>query len=1174
MAGHVPGAVWRAVPLGRAAADEPVRLSLMVRVDQDLLARELALFDAAEPGRRRHYEPGEFAAKFGVAEKRRRLEAFARANGLALERGAESGLGVSVVGGAGAVEKAFGLELRRYRSADGQVFRAHETEPLVPESLLADLGAVVGLSDRRGVMQPHFRLRSGAAPAQPAAAPEAVGAAFTGAGGPGGSVAPADIKSAYALSVGLDGSGQSAALVEFDGYRASDVALYETQFGLPQKAVTFVSVDGQSNLCGSLQDTGCGLVNPASDGGMIEVALDIDMVLALAPSLSNLYVYEAPNTTQGGIDIYQKIANDDTASVVSTSWGLDQFSAGAAVMNAENTIFAQMKLQGQSVFAAAGDSGAYDASGRGTAWSAGLVVDDPASQPLVTGVGGTGLSGSTQAFTEAVWNRGCTSASPDPGCKNLGAGGGGVANDQSGGVFWTIPAYQAGVVGVSSTGFRNVPDVALNADPVSGYCVCVGGSCATQVGGTSAAAPLWAAFMALMNQQRAASGGAPFGFANTELYRLAQSGLYAATFRDITSGNNGFYNAGAGYDNATGWGAFKGDAMICAENLTAPVSSLTAVSPSVSSITWNWAAAACATSYNVYYATQPTQLAASVPVPQFTRSDLSTNTAAAIIVKGVNANYYLGSSTGLPATSASTSTLAVAPLGASFNLYVSSVSLTWNRNTNPAGTTFAAQISTDVFLTLNASSQTLNASATFFALAGNTSFYLRAAAVSFGGAITAFSSVPVAAATPAAAPVSPAATVHLSSIAFSWGAAGNRPGTLYVAEISTDGFASVNFSSQTLNSSATFFNLISFTTYYLRVQAIAQSGAATAVASLTTQTLLGVPAPTNVRFTAVSTNSLSVGWDLVSGNAYLMVLSTNAAFSPAISSATGVLNQNATSYSLAAGLYYFEVKIATNPDASYSDAISTFVGTPVGSSTTVTVSTFATTNITLNPITGPITLSLPAGALGGAANAMTVTIPAAVPGASTGQSGTVTPLGPAVDIKLANPVTRFSQAVTVTMAVPTPAAGTNLANIHFAYADDQGNWWPELASSYNAGTGVLSGVIWHNTIHAAVVIASSPDLSKVKVFPNPVNFAAAARGTIKFSGLSAGPTIRVYNLAGERVISILPGAAAGNLNDGTSGTAEWNGLNESGSRVARGTYIYVITDPAGHKASGKIGVSR
>ena len=123
--------------------------------------------------------------------------------------------------------------------------------------------------------------------------------------------------------------------------------------------------------------------------------------------------------------------------------------------------------------------------------------------------------------------------------------------------------------------------------------------------------------------------------------------------------------------------------------------------------------------------------------------------------------------------------------------------------------------------------------------------------------------------------------------------------------------------------------------------------------------------------------------------------------------------------------------------------------------------------------------------------------------------------------------------------------------------------------------GVLTAQIWHNTLHAAVVVQAAVDQRDVKVFPNRLNFSSAVRGTVKIMGLSAQATIRIFNLAGERVIAIAPGTNAGaTFNDGASGTAEWDGRNSYGSPVARGTYIYVITDQAGHKTTGKIGVVR
>ena len=132
-----------------------------------------------------------------------------------------------------------------------------------------------------------------------------------------------------------------------------------------------------------------------------------------------------------------------------------------------------------------------------------------------------------------------------------------------------------------------------------------------------------------------------------------------------------------------------------------------------------------------------------------------------------------------------------------------------------------------------------------------------------------------------------------------------------------------------------------------------------------------------------------------------------------------------------------------------------------------------------------------------------------------------------------------------------------------------------LPSSSHRVQGVLQAFIWHNTLHAAVVLTPAADLGAVKVFPNPVNFASAVRRTIKFMGLSANPTIAIYDLAGERVITIAPGTASGaTVNNGTRGTAEWDGRNVSGNQVARGTYIYIVTDAAGHKKAGKIGVIR
>ena len=162
------------------------------------------------------------------------------------------------------------------------------------------------------------------------------------------------------------------------------------------------------------------------------------------------------------------------------------------------------------------------------------------------------------------------------------------------------------------------------------------------------------------------------------------------------------------------------------------------------------------------------------------------------------------------------------------------------------------------------------------------------------------------------------------------------------------------------------------------------------------------------------------------------------------------------------------------------------------------------------------------------------------------------------------------------MKVPSLPAAVNPANVRLAWYDAYFNiWWPIWESYYNAALQILYALLYHNTTFAVVVVESSPDLDSLKVFPNPVNFGSSVRNTVKFSGLSAQPTIRIYDMAGELVLSIPPAFSAdGTVNDGTSGLAEWNGKNEDGGWVARGTYIFIITDPAGRRRTGKIGVVR
>ncbi len=274
-----------------------------------------------------------------------------------------------------------------------------------------------------------------------------------------------------------------------------------------------------------------------------------------------MVVYQGPNTGYGAFDTYQAIVTQDRAQVISTSWGLcEQDEQGTSTAQAENTLFQEAAAQGQSVFAASGDSGSEDCGGSTVG------VDDPASQPYVTGVGGTELSSVSPPASESVWNESSAGA---------GAGGGGIST------VWPMPSYQSGapqaidVVNGASSGSqcgaasgdycREVPDVSADADPYTGYLIYWNGNW-SGIGGTSAAAPLWAAFMALVNASSACNGSS-VGFANPALYGAAASN-YSTDFSDITAGNNdytgdsqGAFAAGTGYDMASGLGTPNGSTL-------------------------------------------------------------------------------------------------------------------------------------------------------------------------------------------------------------------------------------------------------------------------------------------------------------------------------------------------------------------------------------------------------------------------------------------------------------------------------------------------------------------------------------------------------------------------------------------------------------------------------------
>lgn len=533
--------------LGRQAGETRMQIAFALPLRNqaglhDLIRR---LYDRSDPLYGKYLTPVQFGDRFGASQSDYdAVVAYVKSLGLEVKSPDVARTLIVASGPTSAVEAAFGVNINRYLASDGRIVYANDAGPQVPAAIASRITGIIGLNNLSRRHHTHHQTIN----------PEAsiLGGLPHAGSGPTGGLAPADIQKAYNLdTVALKGEGQTVALYELDGYNFDDIQAYATQFNLGAVTnVQNVPVDGFTGV-------------PQTVDGSVEVTLDIDMVLALAPNLKNILVYEGDlNNDSAVLDTYKAIANtptDQAAQIVSTSWGTPEQATASfkTFATTEDGIFQQMATQGQTIFDASGDDGAFDSGIPGT-----LAVDDPAGHPSVTAVGGTTLTTNADGTykSEVVWQGLDTVTALE---NNGGGSGGGVS------VIWPIPTWQSPVTTLASKTFRNVPDVALNADSNTGYDIyaqAIGGWSPT--GGTSAAAPLWAAFTALINEQRSLSGLTAVGFFNPTIYSEAlattPANNYATLFNDVTTGNNLFYAAGVGYDNATGWGSFKGAAWISA----------------------------------------------------------------------------------------------------------------------------------------------------------------------------------------------------------------------------------------------------------------------------------------------------------------------------------------------------------------------------------------------------------------------------------------------------------------------------------------------------------------------------------------------------------------------------------------------------------------------------------
>jgi subtilase family serine protease len=524
--GLVPPLEKQAEDLGEAPPNQPMNITIALPLRNQAQLRTLlaGIDNPKSPNYHKYLTPAQFVAQFGVDPTRLTTIATVLGSlGLSINNiqvSAARGT-VSFTTTVSTVETLLHTHIHNF-SLHNKTYYGPTSDPQVPDALAGLVTYIGGLNDF-GVPVAHLQRLT-----------HAPRAGFNG-------YEPAQLQKAYGadtlIGQGADGNGQSIAFMELADYNAADIQAYQQQNNLSGGTFETVQVDGGGQLA----------------DGAGEVELDMEVAFAIAPKIHE-YVYEAPHANSNSeLDIYSQIVNDDKAKIVSTSWGQCENQEGSAYIGQLDQIFQQGVAEGINFFAAAGDAGAYDCN------DTNLAVDSPASDQNVTGVGGTALTlNNDNSYSgETAWScADCQGRGPN------GAGGGGGISQA-----WQLPSYQQGLNPKEANGNtqnRFVPDVSADADPNTGYDIictasqdpnCQGANNGHLIlGGTSAAAPLWAAGMALVNQYLAQHNANPVGGgANAALYAVAQQAPGA--FHDVTRGDNLHYHALPGYDLATGLGS-------------------------------------------------------------------------------------------------------------------------------------------------------------------------------------------------------------------------------------------------------------------------------------------------------------------------------------------------------------------------------------------------------------------------------------------------------------------------------------------------------------------------------------------------------------------------------------------------------------------------------------------
>jgi subtilase family serine protease len=474
--------------------------------NQDQLEKLLAeLYDPSSPSYRHFLTVEEFTARFGpTRDDYDAVVRFAEANGLTVAGMSRNRVNLDVIGSVSSIERAFHITLNVYQHpTEGRTFFAPDREPTA--DLTVPLWHIAGL-DNYSIPRPALVHRNAA---------DVESNATTGSG-PSASFLGSDMRAAYYGGT-LTGSGQSLGLLEYYGTDLADLTTYYKNVGQTNNVpITLLSTDGTSTSC----------TYPSCDD--TEQTLDMTQALGMAPGLSSLVMYVG----SGDSAIFNAMATATPLNAqLSSSW-----TWSPADPSTDNPYFEEFAAQGQNLFQAAGDSGHWTSSSE----------IYPSDDVYVTSVGGTDLGTSSAAgpwASETVWVD----------------GGGGISPDH-----YAIPTWQttaASSCSSCSKTYRNGPDVSANANFTFYVCADQEACTANEYGGTSFATPMWAGYLALVNQQSVANGNKPLGFINPSLYTIGEGSSYDSDFHDITSGSNG-YSATTGYDLASGWGSPNGSGLL------------------------------------------------------------------------------------------------------------------------------------------------------------------------------------------------------------------------------------------------------------------------------------------------------------------------------------------------------------------------------------------------------------------------------------------------------------------------------------------------------------------------------------------------------------------------------------------------------------------------------------